>query len=113
MPAVARKNDRVISPDGFEEGCDFPGETSVGEVNSKGVYANKILIVVLGNTITPHVLDCYVDEYGNFTTEIDRGVLVSASSTVKIGGKGVGRVGDRYTHGDVITQGSPNVFAGG
>lgn len=105
MPAISRENDTVMSPNGFFNKCRFPGETSVGEVNSRGVYANKKLIVVLGNKIASHKLGpCAVD---------DEGVLVTASSSVKIDGKGVGRIGDEYTNLDVISQGSQNVFAGG
>lgn len=105
MRAVARKDDKVMSPNGFGFKCRFPGTTSVGEVNSNNVYANGKLIVVIGNKISPHPLGpCAVT---------DTGVLVKASSTVKIGGKGMGRIGDTYTNNDIISQGSPNVFAGG
>lgn len=105
MRAIARQGDKVISPNGFGYKCRFPGETTVGEVNTNGVYANGKLIVVLGNQISPHPLGpCAV---------IDTGVLVEASSSVKIGGKRVGRIGDTYTNNDIISQGSTNVFAGG
>lgn len=105
MPPVARENDTVLSPNGFGFKCRFPGETSVGEVNSNNVYANGKLIVVLQNKIAPHSLGpCPV---------IDTGVLVAASSSVKIGGKGVGRIGDTYTNNDTISEGSQNVFVGG
>ena len=105
MPAVSRINDKVSSPNGFGNRCRFPGQTSVGEVNSVNVYANGSLIVVMGNKIAPHPLGpCAV---------LDEGVVESASSSVKIGGMGVGRIGDRYTNNDIISQGSQNVFAGG
>lgn len=105
MPAISRENDTVMSPNGFFNRCRFPGETSVGEVNSNNVYANGKLIVIIGNQIAPHNLGpCGVP---------DEGVLTSGSSTVKIGGMGVGRIGDEYTNADVISQGSQNVFAGG
>lgn len=104
MPSVARQGDKVASPNGFGNKCRFPGETSVGEGNSNGVYANGILITVLGSAITLHSLGpCPVQ---------DTGVLVSASSKVFIGGKGVGRIGDEYTNSDIITQGSTTVFVG-
>jgi uncharacterized Zn-binding protein involved in type VI secretion len=82
-------------------------QTSVGEVNSKQVYANGILIVVEGNQIAPHNKSgCTPDE----------SKLTSFSSKVKIGGKGVGRIGDKYEGSgtsNTITKGSSNVFAGG
>ena len=38
--------------------------------------------------------------------------MVTSSNTVFVNGRGVVRVGDRAGCGAVITQGSPNVFAG-
>lgn len=103
MPSVARQGDSVLSPDGTGKNCAYPMQTSVGEVNSNNVKANGILIVVAGNKVAPHPKGgCSLDESG----------LSSYSSTVKIGGKGVGRIGDVYGN-NTITQGSPNVFAGG
>ena len=102
MPSIARAGDSVLSPDGTGKNCAYPMTTSVGEVNNKKVYANGVLIVVEGNKISPHPKGgCSLDE----------STLSSYSSTVKIGGKGVGRIGDKYGN-NVITQGSPNVFAG-
>lgn len=104
MPAIARANDKVTSPNGFGFKCRFPGTTSVGETNTSKVFANGLPIVVEGNIITPHSLGpCPV---------IDTGTLNSVSSRVKIGGKGVGRIGDTYANNDIISQGSTNVFAG-
>ena len=101
MASVARAGDTVLSPDGAGYQCGSPMETSVGEVNDKNVTANGILIVVAGNLITPHPKSgCSVDE----------STLSTFSSTVSIGGKGVGRIGDNYGN-NVITQGSANVFA--
>lgn len=106
MPAVSRQGDQVLSVDGTGYQCGSPMQTSVGEVNSKKVYANGILIVVEGNKVSPH-------PKGGCST--DESVLTSFSSKVKIGGKGVGRVGDKYESmsSNTITQGSSNVFAGG
>lgn len=103
MPPVARKGDSVLSFDGTGAHCTVPMETSVGEVNGNNVYANGILIVVAGNTIAPH------PKSGCST---DTSTLSSYSGTVKIGGKGVGRIGDSYGP-NTITEGSGNVFAGG
>jgi uncharacterized Zn-binding protein involved in type VI secretion len=101
MPAISRIGDSVLSPDGSGYKCRMPLQTSVGEGNSKNVYANGILITVEGNKVAPHPKSgCSLD-----TSELDSG-----SSQVFIDGKGVGRIGD--TMGDnVITQGSSTVFA--
>jgi uncharacterized Zn-binding protein involved in type VI secretion len=103
MPAIARKDDTVLSPDGNGKNCAFPLQTTVGEVNDKSVRANSRLIPVQGNKVTPHPKSgCSIEEPP----------LSTFSSTVRIGGKGVGRIGDRYGI-NIITQGSENVFAGG
>ena len=102
MPAVSRQGDSVLSPDGSGYKCQMPLETSVGQVNSNNVYANSILIVVAGNTVSPHAKSgCSTDE----------STLSSYSSTVHVGGMGMGRIGDAYGN-NTITQGSPSVFAG-
>ena len=54
MPAVARKDDTVLSPDGSGYKCRMPLKTNVGEVNSDKVYANNILIVLQGNKVALH-----------------------------------------------------------
>jgi len=102
MPAISRIGDNVLSPDGSGFKCRMPLKTSVGEGNSNSVYANGVLITVQGNKVAPHPKPgC---------TIIDTSGLDSGSGQVFIGGKGVGRIGD--TMGDnVITQGSPTVFA--
>jgi len=101
MPAVSRLGDSVLSPDGSGYKCRMPLKTSVGEANSKSVYANGILITVQGNKVAPHPKSgCTPD-----TSTLDSG-----SSQVFVDGKGVGRIGDSM--GDnVITQGSSTVFA--
>jgi hypothetical protein len=102
MPSVSRAGDSVLSPDGSGYQCGAPMETNVGQVNSNNVYANGILIVVAGNMISPHPM-------GGCST--DTSTLSTFSSTVSIGGMGIGRIGDNYGN-NVITQGSANVFAG-
>lgn len=103
MPSIARAGDTVLSPDGAGKDCAFPLQTSVGEVNDKSVRANGSLIPVQGNKVTPH-------PRGGCSTE--EPPLTTFSSTVRIGGKGVGRIGDKYEN-NIITQGSESVFAGG
>ena len=101
MPSVSRAGDTVLSPDGSGYHCSAPMETSVGETNDRNVTANGIPIVVAGNLISPHPM-------GGCST--DMSTLSTFSSTVTIGGRGVGRIGDSYGN-NVITQGSANVFA--
>ncbi len=103
MPAISRQGDRVFSPDGRGKKCAFPLKTSVGQVNSASVFANGILIVVAGNLVAPH------PKRG---CGPDTSTLSTFSSTVFIGGLGVGRIGDTYGDNRII-QGSTNVFAGG
>jgi uncharacterized Zn-binding protein involved in type VI secretion len=104
MPSIARMGDTVLSPNGTGYHCTQPMETSILEANNKNVYCNGILVSVQGNMVAPHPLPgC---------SSIDQQTVSSFSSTVKIGGKGVARIGDML--GDnLITQGSPNAFAGG
>jgi uncharacterized Zn-binding protein involved in type VI secretion len=103
MPSVARSNDTVLSPDGRGKNCAFPLQTSVGEVNTANVFVNGRLVPVLGNLVAPHPRGGCVP---------DVSTMNSSSSTVRVGGIGIGRIGDTYGN-NIITQGSPNVFAGG
>jgi hypothetical protein len=102
MPAVSRQGDSVLSPDGSGYKCRMPLKTNVDEVNSAKVYANSILIVVQGNKVAPH---------NKSGCSLDESTLSSFSSKVFIGNKGIGRIGDKYND-NVVTQGSPTVFAG-
>jgi uncharacterized Zn-binding protein involved in type VI secretion len=77
-------------------------ETAVDQVNSVNVRANGILIVTHGHQIAPH------PKSGCST---DTSTVTTNSATVKIGGQGVGRIGDTYGN-NTITQGSTNVFSG-
>jgi hypothetical protein len=102
MPAVARKDDSVLSPDGTGYKCRMPMKTNVDQVNSNKVYANNILIVVKGNRVALHNKSGCIP---------DTSTLSSYSSTVFAGNMEIGRIGDTY--GDnIITQGSSTVFAG-
>ena len=104
MPSLARIGDTVLSPNGTGYHCTQPMETTIGEGNTCNVYCNGTLVAVEGNKVAPHPLPgC---------STIDEQVVSSYSSTIKIGGLRVARIGDML--GDnVITQGSPNAFAGG
>lgn len=103
MPAVSRFNDSVLSHDGTGKNCRQPMQTSVNEVNNKKVFANGKLIVVDGNQIAPHPKSGCGPDLSKLTT---------FSLKVRIGGKGIGRIGDSYDGINTITQGSSNVFAG-
>jgi uncharacterized Zn-binding protein involved in type VI secretion len=103
MPAVSRQGDTVLSIDGTGNKCRQPMQTTVGQVNDKNVFVNGILVVVQGNQITPHPKSgCSNDD----------SVLTTFSAKVRIGGKGIGRIGDSYGGINTITQGSPTVFSG-
>jgi len=103
MPAIACQGDTVLSIDGTGYKCRSPMETSVGEVNDKNVKIGNKLVVVEGNQIAPHPKSgCTPDETK----------LTTFSTKVRIGGKGVGRIGDSYGGVNTITQGSSTVFAG-
>lgn len=103
MPAVSRQGDTVLSIDGTGYKCRSPMQTNVGQVNDRNVFVNGILVVVQGNLIAPH------PKSGCST---DTSVLTTFSTKVRIGGKGIGRIGDSYGGVNTITQGSPNVFSG-
>lgn len=109
MPSVARLGDSVMSKDGSGYKCMYPSETTIFEGNNNRVKANGIPIAVQGNKITAH-------PKANPVCATDESVVTTYSSKVRINGRGVARIGDRMTDStatNTITQGSPNVFAGG
>ena len=99
MPAVARKDGVDTIATGH--GCDATTVTDEGSsdvfVNGTGVVREGDLTAVhqilVGIVCVPHTVP-----------------LTSFSSDVFVNGLRVGRLGDDYT-GEVITSGSPNVFA--
>ena len=107
MPAIARSGDEVLSPDGSGNNCAFPLITFVGttegvEVNDKNVRVNGQLVPIKGNSVTEHPkTGCILESPG----------LSTYSLTVRIGFKGIGRIGDKYSN-NIIIEGSSNVFAG-
>ena len=104
MPAAARRlTDTVLSPDGFGKDCAFPGQVSITIGNSSNVFCNTKAIPVEGNPVPPH-------QVGGCSP--DNSTLTTYSSTVRIGGLGAARIGDKYGN-NVITSGSANVFIGG
>ena len=102
MPAVARVGDIVLSPDGFGEDCKYPGTVPIVVGNTFNVFANNLLIPILGQPVPPHpVSGCGPD----------LSVLTTGSATVFIGGLPAARIGNLYGN-NVITSGSSNVFIG-
>ena len=54
MPSVSRQGDSVLSPDGTGYKCRMPMQTSIAGANGNGVFANGMLIAVIGSAITVH-----------------------------------------------------------
>lgn len=104
MPAIARANgvDTVFSFTGAGKGCRAPVRTVTGS-SSGQVFANGDPIVVQGDTVGFHAAS---------GCSPDTSTLSTYSSTVFVGGKGVGRIGDQYTADNVITSGFSTVFVG-
>jgi len=103
MPSIARANsaDTVLSPDGTGKKCAFPMTTATGAASQNRVFADGILVAVIGDIVQPHPRrGCAPDTQA----------LSSASSRVFAMGKAVARIGDVY--GDnIITSGSFRCFA--
>jgi len=104
MPAVARSNgnDVVLSQTGTGRLCMSPIQTATGSSGSN-VYINGIQVVKIEDPVAPHPFaGCGPDT----------SLLTVASTTVFANGKGVGRIGDKYTSDNTIISGSQTVFSG-
>lgn len=106
MPAAARAdgNDIVFSKTGLGKDCKFPNPNVVTGPGSGEVYINGFKAVAQGDQVGSHAFS---------GCGPDNSTLTTFSSTVFIGGKGVGRIGDEYGTDNIITRGSSNVFIGG
>ena len=96
MAAVTRIGDADVLH------CSVPTRA----VGSGDVFANSIGVSRQGDVNTAHLLPgapCPTHAKG----------IASGSSTVKVNGKGCGRVGDGITACTSVAAGSSNVFAGG
>lgn len=104
MPGVARANgnDTVFSLTGSGRGCNSPVNTVTGPGTST-LYVGGFQVVVQGDFVGSHPASGCGPDLSQLTT---------FSSKVFVGGKGVGRVGDKYTNDNTITSGSSNVFIG-
>lgn len=114
MPAVARKNqvDSVNCVDGTPgsdcsptvKRCDSPSIQAT-LAGSSNVLVNGIGVVREGDVMVPHPApEC--------NCPLHAPVLTAFSSKVFVNGKRLGRLGDLYTAGHVISSGSSNVFDG-
>ena len=98
MPAICRGN----SVDDDVPHCS-PMKRSA---KSPDVYVNGTGISRQGDVNTPHLLPPPV-------CPTHAAPIASGSSTVKINGKGCGRIGDGISGCTSVASGSSNVFAGG
>ena len=96
MPAVTRKGDADVPH------CS--GMVRLGA--STNVFVNGIGVSRQGDSNTPH-LRPGVPCPGHAAS------IATGSTTVKVNGKGCGRVGDGIAGCTAVASGSSNVFAGG
>ena len=105
MPAIvlADGQDDVLSMTGSGHECRLPTNIKTGPATFTAVKINGHPPVLAGDPVAPH-------SRGGCTP--DTSVLTTYSSKVFINGKGVARIGDKYTSDNTITSGSSNVFIG-
>lgn len=101
MPAVARKNGADTVSTGH--GCD---STTVTNQGSNNVFVNNLGVVRLGDLNQTH------DVPSGDSCVPHSVALSTASPNVYANNIRIGRKGDSYG-GEVLTSGSPNVFANG
>lgn len=104
MPAAARASgaDRVYSFTGVGKKCARPVEVATGLATCE-VYVNGSKAVRIDDNVGSHAAGGCGPDLSTLTT---------GSSSVFIGGKGIGRIGDEYTSDNVIISGSSTVFVG-
>jgi uncharacterized Zn-binding protein involved in type VI secretion len=96
MPAVTRVGDADVAH------CSG----MVRAVGSGNVFVNGIPVSRQGDVNTGHLLP-------PAPCPSHSAPIAAGSSTVKVNGKGAGRVGDAISGCTSVAAGSPNVFAGG
>jgi len=96
MPAVTRVGDTDVAH------CSG----MVRAVGSGNVFVNGIPVSRQGDVNTGHLLP-------GSPCPSHSAPIAAGSSTVKVNGKGAGRVGDAISGCTSVAEGSPNVFAGG
>ena len=88
---------------------DVPHCTGMSRAGGSGnVFVNGIGVSRQGDSNTPHLLPPNIPPCPGHSASISSG-----SSTVKVNGKGCGRVGDGISGCTSVAAGSSNVFAGG
>lgn len=105
MPAIVLANgqDEVLSLTGTGDECRRPMNIKTGDATYTKVFVNDHPVVLEGDPVAPHNKGGCVP---------DTSVLTTYSSKVFVNGKGVARIGDKYTDDNIITSGSSNVFVG-
>ena len=98
MPAICRVGDLDLVH------CSVPARLQ----GSSNVFVNGLPISRQGDLNTPHLLPPFVPACPTHTAPITLGSL-----TVRVNGRGCGRVGDYVASCTFVATGSPNVFAGG
>lgn len=114
MPAVARKAavDTVACVDGTpgticpngQPRCDAPS-TQATAAGSPDVFVMGIGVVRIGDPMLPH-------KFVPCGCPVHAPPLTVASAHVYANGLRIGRIGDLYTGGHVISSGAPTVFDG-
>lgn len=96
MPAACRQGDEDI----FH--CSVPHRAE----HSPNVFVNGIGWSCQGHNNDEHLLP-------PVPCPTHAAPIAAGSSTVKVNGRGAGRIGDAISGCTAVAQGSPNVFAGG
>lgn len=97
MPAVSRLGDNCTG-----HGC-WPPRPSTGA--SPNVRVNGIAAHRQGDAWAPHTCPTIPETHAS--------VLAAGSTTVRVNGKQLARIGDPVACGSTVAQGSASVFAGG
>jgi uncharacterized Zn-binding protein involved in type VI secretion len=99
MPAVTRQGDVCTGHD-----CFPPRVSTEGSGN---VFINKIPAHRQGDSWAPHTCTDPKTPHGTHA-----GVLAGGSSSVRVNGQPLGRIGDPVSCGSLVASGSPDVIAG-
>lgn len=97
MPAICRVGDLDLVH------CSVPARLQ----GSSNVFVNGLPISRQGDLNTPHLLPPFVPACPTHAAPITLG-----SFTVRVNGRGCGRIGDGVFGCTFVAQGSTNVFAG-
>ena len=97
MPAICRVGDLDLVH------CSVPARLQ----GSSNVFVNGLPISRQGDLNTPHLLPPFVPACPTHAAPITLG-----SFTVRVNGRGCGRIGDGVAGCTFVAQGSTNVFAG-